>query len=90
MRMKKKEYTLITFESTHHAMAAEEVFKVEEMDFKTIPTPREVSHSCGLALLLALEDLQRVKNIIEEKNVSIDGLFKFTKDGGKSKANKIL
>ena len=88
--MRKKEYTLITFESTHHAMAAEEVFEEENINFKTIPTPREVSHSCGLALLLGLEDLQRVKRIIEEKNVMVDGIFKFTKEGANSKANKVL
>lgn len=88
--MKKNEYALITFKSTHYALRGEEVFEEEDMDFKTIPTPREVSHSCGLSLLFFLEDLDRVKRIIEERDLAIDGLFKFIRDGSNSKADRIL
>lgn len=88
--MNKKEFTLVTFKSTHHAMAAEEIFEKEDMDFKTIPTPREVSHSCGLALLFFLEQIDEVKKTIEEKNIIIDGLFEYVKDGKNSEANRIL
>ena len=52
-----EEYGLITFKSTQFALQGESIFKEEEIDFKTIPTPREVSHSCGLALLFAIDDL---------------------------------
>lgn len=88
--MKEKEYILVAFKSTHHAIGAEEVFEEEDMDFKTIPTPREVSHSCGLSLLFFQDSLERVKEIIEEKNIIIGGLFKFVKDGANSKVDKIL
>ena len=88
--MKSMEFTLITFKSTHYALAAEEIFEAENMDFKTIPTPREVSHSCGLSLLFSLDDMERAKMIVKEKNIIIDGIFKFTKDGPNTKANKIL
>lgn len=88
--MKRKEFILITFKSTHYTIAAEEIFEAEDMDFKTIPTPREVSHSCGLSLLFSLEDLERIKMIIKGKNIVVDGLFKFIKDGENTKANMIL
>lgn len=88
--MERKKYTLITFKSTHHALEAEEIFQEKEMKFKTIPTPREVSHSCGLALLFSIEELDRVKMAIEEGKVNIDNLYKYIKDNEKSKAEKII
>jgi putative Se/S carrier protein len=88
--MKEKEYTLITFKSTHHSIAAEEVFEEKDMDFKTIPTPREVSHSCGLALLFSIEDIEKVKEIIEKEKIKIDGLYEFTKNISKNTAKRII
>ena len=88
--MKEKEYTLITFKSTHYAIGAEEIFEAEDMDFKTIPTPREVSHSCGLSILFGIDDLEKVKVIVQEKNIKIDGLYRFLKGGANPKTEKIL
>lgn len=88
--MKKEEYILITFQSTHHAIGAEDIFQRKALEFKTIPTPREVSHSCGLALLFSIELLEKVKEVIGEEKVNIDSLYKFTKNNRDSKAEKII
>jgi len=45
---------LLVFDSTHHAMAAESRIKgvqLEGIIFQTIPTPRQITASCGLSLL---------------------------------------
>ncbi|MBC8590398.1 DUF3343 domain-containing protein [Wansuia hejianensis] len=88
--MKREIYGLITFKSTHFALQGEVVFKDNNIVFKTIPTPREVSHSCGLALLFMVDDIDIVKNIIEKGLLQIDGLYRYTKDGHNSSAEKIL
>lgn len=88
--MEKKEYALITFKSTHHAIGAEEIFQEKDMEFKTIPTPREVSHSCGLALLFSIEDLDRVKAIIESEKINMDSLYRYKKKDKNSEAEKII
>lgn len=88
--MKRQEFALITFKSTHHAIQAEEVFEEEDMDFKTIPTPREVSHSCGLSLLFFKKDIEKIKEVIEGGKISIDGFYEFIKDGSNSYAEKII
>lgn len=88
--MKKEEYGLITFKSTHYALQAEEVLKDNNLAFKTIPTPREVSHSCGLALLFMLEDLEAIRSYIEKGQINFDGVFKYIKENQKSSAEKII
>lgn len=85
-----EEYGLITFKSTQFALQGEVELKEAEIGFKTIPTPREVSHSCGLALLCGFDDIEAIKKLIEEKKLNIDGLFKYTKENHRAKAEKIL
>lgn len=85
-----EDYGLITFESTQFALQAESVFKEEKLDFKTIPTPREVSHSCGLSLLIAFDEVEVAKKLILEKRINIDSLYKYSKERHKAKAKKIL
>ncbi|HLR21696.1 MAG TPA: DUF3343 domain-containing protein [Tissierellaceae bacterium] len=88
--MSQRENGLITFESTSLALQGEAVFKQENIDFKTIPTPREVSHSCGLALLFDSDDIDKVKDVIEKGKINIDSLYKFIKYENRNKAEKIL
>ena len=88
--MGKEVYGLITFKSTHFALQAEGILKEDNIIFKTIPTPREVSQSCGLALLFIYDEIDRVKSHIEEGRINYDGLFKYTKENHKNIAEKIL
>lgn len=87
--MKREEYGLTTFKSTHYAIQAEKVLKENDIFFKTIPTPREVSHSCGLALLFTPESIDKVKILMEKEDIKVDGLYRFIKDGLKSSAEKV-
>jgi hypothetical protein len=50
-------YGLITFASTAYALKAEKVMKGLEKIFMIIPTPREISASCGLAIKLETGEL---------------------------------
>lgn len=88
--MKRERYGLVTFKSTQFALQGETIFKDKNIIFKTIPTPREVSHSCGLALLFSIDDMERVKAIIDCKLLDIDGLYNFVKEGHKNMAERLL
>jgi len=57
------EFGIITFQSTHHAMRAEKVLTEEGIKTKTIPTPRDISLSCGLAIRVAFEDLETIMEL---------------------------
>ncbi len=68
-----------TFMSTHYAIQAEGVFRENNISFKTIPTPREITYSCGLALMFELEDVDKVKELVDKEELSIDSLYKYRK-----------
>lgn len=88
--MKREEYGLLTFKSTHLALQGERIFKERDIVFKTIPTPREVSHSCGLALLFISDDIEKVKEMVKEGILDIDGLYSYIKEDHKNIAEKLL
>ncbi|MDP8210413.1 MAG: DUF3343 domain-containing protein [Candidatus Stygibacter australis] len=75
---------VITFHSTHSAMAAEDIFKELKLDFELIPTPREISAECGFALLVRGLDTAKIKLICNKNQIKYDNIYliKFT-DGGK-------
>lgn len=79
--MKKEEYGIVTFNSTHHAISGEKIFKDKEIPFKTIPTPREITLSCGLSILFSLEDIDKVKELHSNEILSIKGIYKYTIEG---------
>lgn len=87
--MKEENYGVTTFKSTHYALQGEEIFKENDISFKTIPTPREITFSCGLAILFTDEDIPRVEKLVEEGILLIDGLYKYTK-GSRKKVEKIM
>lgn len=87
--MRKETYGVTTYKSTHHTIQAETVFKEKEISFRTIPTPREITVSCGLAIIFSLDDLPKVKEIVSSNEINIDSIYKYTKDGTNSKAEKI-
>ena len=88
--MSNETYGLITFKSTNFALQGEQILKRENLTFKTIPTPRDVSTSCGLSLLFLIDDLDKIKDLITQRYINIDGLYKYTKSQDGSKAEKIL
>lgn len=77
--MKEENYAVVTFKSTHYTIQAEEVFKENDISFKTIPTPREITVSCGLSILCTLEDAPRIRKLIDDGELTIDSLYKYTK-----------
>ena len=78
-----EKYLLLTFNSVNHTMQLEKELKNLEKKFKKIPTPREVSRSCGLAILLDPNELETVKSLKEAgKNVDYLWYFEKTQDRG--------
>lgn len=54
---------IITFESTHHAISAQKTLSDRGVSFRVIPTPTEITSDCGIALLVAVENVQNCKNL---------------------------
>jgi len=49
---------IITFKSTHYAIMSER--KLRDYKVEMIPTPREISASCGLSIMFEVEDFNEI------------------------------
>ncbi|NLO20798.1 MAG: DUF3343 domain-containing protein [Syntrophomonadaceae bacterium] len=79
-------YGIITFASTSYALKAEKVMKGLGKIFMIIPTPREISTSCGLAIKLEPEGLKEFLQILAVEKVPVQGVYRIEEEG----KNKIL
>lgn len=84
--MTREEYGIITFESTHHAMAAESYLKEQGIYTKTIPTPRDITLSCGLAIMITKDDIERIKEFRSKGDFRSKALYSLVIEDG----NRIL
>ncbi len=66
----KQEFIIVSFESTHDAIKAETITGRAGISARLIPTPPEVSAGCGLALRAQPEDLSRVRELLNEEEVT--------------------
>lgn len=68
------EYSVVLFHSTSHAIRAEKVLKQAGVVHKMIPTPRQLSSDCGMALRFDRADEEKVARTLAEHKVTINGI----------------
>lgn len=74
---------LVCFESTHQALYMEKVLKSHNIEFDIIPTPREITSSCGLSIKADDSVLKRLLQLIDDNDIEIMGIYKIVKNGEK-------
>lgn len=84
-----REFILITFESTNYAMQAESQLKNAGINFQVIPTPREITLSCGLSIRLPMEYIKTVQDIISSGQIKIKELYEVKNLKGHKSYNKL-
>lgn len=72
------EMYFVSFNSTHHAIKSEKIFLENKINCTTLPTPREVSASCGISIRFLKEDLDKVIKVLDESEFR--GIFRLVKD----------
>ena len=65
--MSDKDYALITFKSTHAAMAAQRC--LGDIKFKVCPVLRMISASCGISLRISAHEAEKAKILLTENNM---------------------
>ena len=84
--MKSNNYVL-TFQSTHNALATEKILKNKDFEVELIPTPRQISAECGFSLLMENVDLEKIK---DNTNPKIMGdIYLIIKNGKRKKYEKV-
>lgn len=74
------EYIIITFESTNFAIQAEATLKGLGLSIQIIPTPREITLSCGISILTSIENLQKVDELVESNKIRIKEVYLYKKE----------
>lgn len=69
----------ILFPNYTEGMKLESMFKKKKIKYTIVPTPRELSASCGISIMYDKEDENIIESVIEENNVTISGLHSVTK-----------
>ena len=68
------EYSVVLFHSTSHALRAEAVLQRAGIQNKMIPTPRQLSSDCGMALRFDRADEEPVAGALAVQKVPISGI----------------
>ena len=60
---------IILFDSIHHVLAAEELFKERGLWCDLTPVPRDLSSNCGMAIEFRTADLEAVHSLLRDLSV---------------------
>ncbi|MEG1287489.1 MAG: DUF3343 domain-containing protein [Clostridium sp.] len=76
---------IVSFNSTHHAIRTDKIFSENKVTSMTLPTPREITASCGISIRFLYEDIDKVIKILQNNNIEYKGIFNIKKleDGNK-------
>ncbi len=67
---------LITFDSTHHALAAESLLTEASLAPDIQPIPRELSASCGLAIAIPQEARQQALELLRQNAIRYRAVYR--------------
>lgn len=84
-----KDFGVITFSTTSQALKAEKVLQQKKAEFVMIPTPREVSASCGLSVKVYLDGIEEICSILRREKVDISGVYHIDRTGEASKVQSL-
>lgn len=75
---------IVAFNSTHNAIKSEKLLQDANLKVTTLPTPREISASCGISIKFEKVDVDTVKSILSENKIEFKGFYVIEKlEGGK-------
>ena len=66
------QHGVVLFHTTSAVMRAEKLLVKEGCAIKLIPTPRQFSSDCGIALRFDWSHLQQVQSSLEENKIEFD------------------
>jgi uncharacterized SAM-binding protein YcdF (DUF218 family) len=67
-------YQVVLFHSTAHAIRAEQILQQAGIEIKMIPTPRQLSSDCGMALRFDGVLAAQVEATLSDNRVPISGI----------------
>jgi hypothetical protein len=68
-------YAVFTFETTHQAMAAEDVLRRGGIKLEAVPPPSDISAGCGLALRISLGDFYEAVGVLATREAAWEAVY---------------
>lgn len=68
------EQGVVLFHTTSSVMLAEKILQKNGIVVKLIPTPRQFSSDCGMAVRFTWQDQERVRTVLEQARVDTAGI----------------
>jgi hypothetical protein len=68
------EYGVVLFHTTSSAIRAEKLLAKEGYTIKLVPTPRQFSSDCGIALRFDWHQREQVRSALDKSHVEIDAI----------------
>ena len=59
------EMYIVSFNSTHHAIRLDKLLSEASVRATTLPTPREITASCGISIRILYDDINKVIKVKE-------------------------
>jgi ribosomal protein L7Ae-like RNA K-turn-binding protein len=69
----------ILFQNYLNGLALEALLRKEKIKYTIVPTPRELSISCGISIQYEKEDEQRIESLIVENSIKTLGFHSLEK-----------
>jgi len=63
------EIRIFVFDTTHHAMWAEDVAREEKVAVDVVPAPPEVEAKCGLAIRTSATEAARLRETFDDRGI---------------------
>lgn len=74
---------VVLFNTTSAVMRAERVLQKNGIAVKLIPTPRQFSSDCGLAVRFAWQEQERIRGLLEQAHVETAGIHELAVGKGR-------
>ena len=69
------QYGVVLFHTTSAVMRAEKLLVKEGYSIKLIPTPRQFSSDCGIALWFDWNHCEQVKSALDKAKIELDAIY---------------
>lgn len=66
---------ILTFSSVYFVTKAEKILKSPKFSIRLIPTPRNISSDCGMAIEVFTDNVNKVKKLLEENKCDMIGIY---------------
>ena len=87
-KIMKEEYRLLVFNSTHHALEAEDLLKDEGHSIMMVPIPPAITADCGIAIRLD-DNIEESLELLSKANIELAGYYEVVEEGLEKQIKKL-